>query len=162
MPQFEAISIQSPRYYFKTTMTNTIVDNHVRLVLHRSSDFYLEIPIAVVENLVLKPYKFLRYLGWSILGIPGDLQDTQGVAVDLEGTELIPNSTYRYHYQDTGHLVHYILLTLSDQSKQIIHSNMLLILKSSSSILSIAVPLLVMSLSARAWKCVICSVHLQA
>ena len=95
-------------------MTNTITDDHVRLVLHRSSDLYLEVPIAVVVDLVLKPFKFLQYLGWSILGIPGDLQDVQGVAVDLESTELIPNSTYRYCYQDTGHLVHYILLTLSD------------------------------------------------
>ena len=95
-------------------MTNTIADNHVRLVLHRNSDLYLEVPIAVVVDLVLKPFKFLRYLGWSILGISGDLQDTQGVAVDLEGTELIPKSTYLYCYQDTGHLVHYIIFTLSD------------------------------------------------
>ena len=34
-------------------------DNHVWLVLHCSSDLYLEVPIAVVENLVLKPFKFL-------------------------------------------------------------------------------------------------------
>ena len=95
-------------------MSNTIADNHVRLVLHCGSDLYLEVPIAVVENLVLKPFKFLRYLGWSILGIPGDLLDTQGVAVDLESTELIPKSTYRYRYRDTGHLVHYIIFTLSD------------------------------------------------
>ena len=89
-------------------------DNHVWLVLHRNSDLYLEAPITIVVDLVLKPFKFLRYLGWSILGIPGDLQDVQGVTVDLESTELIPKSTYHYCYHDTGHPVNYISLTLFD------------------------------------------------
>ena len=94
-------------------MSNTVPDNHVQLILH-GSDLYLEVPIAVVVDLVLKPFKFLRYLGWSILGISGDLLDAQGVAVDLESTDLIPKHTFWYHYQETGHLVHYVLLTWSD------------------------------------------------
>ena len=95
-------------------MSNTIPDNHVRLVLHRGDNIYLEVPIAIVTDLVLKPFKFLRYLGWSILGVSGDLLDAQDVAVDLESTDLIPKRTYWYHYQETGHLVYQILLTSSD------------------------------------------------
>ncbi|KAF8529772.1 hypothetical protein BU17DRAFT_60537 [Hysterangium stoloniferum] len=73
-------------------------DTHVHLVLHRGkkSDFYLEIPVSVVADIVLKPFKFLRYLGWSVLGVGGDLLDGEDMAVDLESTELIARSTYRY------------------------------------------------------------------
>ena len=95
-------------------MSNTIPDNHVWLVLHRGDNIYLEVPTAVVTDLVLKPFKFLRYLGWSVLGVSGDLRDAQDVAVDLESTELIPKHTFWYHHQETGPLVHYIILTWSD------------------------------------------------
>lgn len=48
---------------------------HVALVLlqARNSVFYLEVPLAVINNLCLKPRKYLIYLGWCILGAKGVL-----------------------------------------------------------------------------------------
>jgi hypothetical protein len=91
-------------------------DNHVQVVLHRGdvSDFYLELPVSVVVDLVLKPLKFLRYLGWSVLGVSGDLLDARGLAVDLESTDLTAKSTYWYCRQETtGHFLCYTLLMSS-------------------------------------------------
>jgi len=57
---------------------------HVRLILLNDADssFYLEIPIAVINPLCLKPRKYLVFLGWCILGIDGVL------AVDDGGDEI--------------------------------------------------------------------------
>ncbi|KAJ7645768.1 hypothetical protein B0H17DRAFT_1022794 [Mycena rosella] len=44
---------------------------HVRLVLLPSNDFSLEIPIDLVPTLCTRPVKFLRFLGWCILGAVG-------------------------------------------------------------------------------------------
>jgi hypothetical protein len=45
------------------------------LILYEPSDgpgnFYIDIPIYVIEPLCLRPRKYLRYLGWCVLGIEG-------------------------------------------------------------------------------------------
>ncbi len=57
--------------------------------------FYLEIPIQIVSSLCLKPLKYLRYVGWSVMGVMGELKDHQGNPVDLDGT-LPDQSVYEY------------------------------------------------------------------
>jgi hypothetical protein len=73
--------------------------SHVHLILHTNEDenFYLEIPISVVSSLVVKPLKYLRYLGWCVLGREGGLKYGDGGDVDLEAAELEEGGTYRYH-----------------------------------------------------------------
>ena len=57
----------------------SVHEGHVALVLlpvERSPDgkyFYLEIPIDIINSLCLRPRKYLRYLGWCILGNNGIL-----------------------------------------------------------------------------------------
>ena len=50
-------------------------DGHVRLILisNHNSSFYLEIPLHIIDSLCLKPRKYLVFLGWCILGVPGRL-----------------------------------------------------------------------------------------
>ncbi|KAF9512137.1 hypothetical protein BS47DRAFT_1345751 [Hydnum rufescens UP504] len=45
----------------------------VRLVLVLAPLFYLEISIAHIHSLCLKPRKYLLFLGWCILGLEGEL-----------------------------------------------------------------------------------------
>ena len=53
----------------------SVPEGHVALVLLQrgSSDFYLEIPIAIINSLCLRPRKYLRFLAWCILGNHGKL-----------------------------------------------------------------------------------------
>ncbi|KIJ31519.1 hypothetical protein M422DRAFT_234529 [Sphaerobolus stellatus SS14] len=67
-------------------------ERHVHLVLFtdRSStllEFYLEIPIVMITSHCLWPVKYLRYLGWSILGVEGVVRDK------ATGNEMGPNDT---------------------------------------------------------------------
>jgi hypothetical protein len=88
-----------------TMVRQTPPQTHVHLILHTNEDgkdFYLEIPISVVSSLVVKPLKYLRYLGWCVLGRGGGLKYGDGSDVDLEAAELMEGGTYRYH--DSGML----------------------------------------------------------
>src|SRR5882762_3462038 len=60
---------------------------HLKLMCQDDSWFYLQIPIAVINSLCLKPCKYLKFLGWCILGTEGvlSLQDG-GNEVDINGT----------------------------------------------------------------------------
>ena len=69
------------------------------VLLSQYDPFYLEIPTTIVAELCLKPVKYLRYLGWSILGVIGDLKDSQGNVIPLDG-ELNDRGTYRYVLSD--------------------------------------------------------------
>ncbi|KAF7321959.1 ER-Golgi vesicle protein transport Sft2 [Mycena kentingensis (nom. inval.)] len=54
----------------------TVAPGHVRLVLFRSrsdEEFYLEIPVSIIHLNCLKPIKYLRFLGWCIIGLLGDV-----------------------------------------------------------------------------------------
>ena len=70
---------------------------HVHLVLFEQvhESFYLEIPVTVIRTVCLRPCKYLRYLGWCVLGIEGSLQDEQGHQVELSGN-LVDQGVYHY------------------------------------------------------------------
>jgi hypothetical protein len=53
----------------------TVQRGHVGLVLLRNgnSSLYLEIPLDTINGLCLRPRKYLRFLGWCILGVEGVL-----------------------------------------------------------------------------------------
>lgn len=80
-----------------TTRQQTPQAGHVHLILFEQDhgSFYLEIPIAVIKILCLKPCKYLRYLGWCILGGEGALQDSKEHLVNLEGS-LVDQEVYYY------------------------------------------------------------------
>jgi hypothetical protein len=44
----------------------------VQLVLWENEDFYLEIPVEIVNNVCLRPLKYLLYIGWCVLGVIGN------------------------------------------------------------------------------------------
>ncbi|HEV7736905.1 MAG TPA: hypothetical protein VGO47_05975 [Chlamydiales bacterium] len=85
---------------------------HVHLILSQrqgGGESYLEIPIAVVMKLVVRPLKYLRFLGWCVMGNVQNLE-WQKVVNEGEGEpEWVPvedmdspdflekhNRTYRY------------------------------------------------------------------
>ena len=53
-----------------------IPPGHVNLILINveESPFFLQIPLAIINALVLQPRKYLIFLGWCILGIKGGLR----------------------------------------------------------------------------------------
>jgi hypothetical protein len=65
------------------------------ILLAQKDSFYLEIPIAIVPTLCIRPRKYLQYLGWCVLGVIGVLQDGQGNKIALNG-KLIDQGIYRY------------------------------------------------------------------
>ncbi|OJA11222.1 hypothetical protein AZE42_14194, partial [Rhizopogon vesiculosus] len=60
--------------------TSTVPEGYVWLVLlhEENSSFYLEIPLDIIASLCLKPRKYLRFLGWCILGVEGVVALTPG------------------------------------------------------------------------------------
>jgi len=68
---------------------------HVRLVLFEPQNFYLEIPVDIIGNLCKRPCKYLRYLGWCVLGAEGTLEDAHLNEVNLEGN-LVDQGVYKY------------------------------------------------------------------
>jgi hypothetical protein len=61
---------------------------HVQLILPipptSESPVYLEIPVSVINPLTLRPRKYLRYLGWTILGREGCLQTEEGSDIEMD------------------------------------------------------------------------------
>ncbi|KAI9566243.1 hypothetical protein HD554DRAFT_2118651 [Boletus coccyginus] len=68
---------------------------HLVLFDQQPKPFYLEIPLRVIRNVCCHPPKYLRYLGWCVLGAKGSLQHSQGDLVDLDG-QLVDSSVYYY------------------------------------------------------------------
>ena len=91
-------------------------EGHVHLILFEqqpasaSDPFYLEIPLRVIRDNCRHPPKYLCYLGWSILGAKGSLQDAQGHIVNLNG-ELTNRGVYHYRLPaaQQSHLLHFFL-----------------------------------------------------
>ena len=57
--------------------------------------FYLEIPTDIVITFCLYPLKYLRYIGWAVLGTMGELLGGNGNIVDLDD-ELVDQGVYQY------------------------------------------------------------------
>ncbi|KAF7371518.1 ER-Golgi vesicle protein transport Sft2 [Mycena venus] len=76
-----------------------IAAGHIHLILsHSTDDFYLEIPIAVVQSNSVRPIKYLRFLGWCIIGILGTVKsDREGVDI-VDPALLQDRGTYFYVY----------------------------------------------------------------
>jgi hypothetical protein len=83
--------------FLTSTEKPTPPTGHVHLVLFEQTQesFYLEIPVAVIGTVCLQPCKYLRYLGWCVLGVEGWLQDEQGHTVDPNGN-LVNQGIYHY------------------------------------------------------------------
>lgn len=62
--------------------------------LSNSKPFYLEIPVKTINSLCLKPRKFLRYLGWCILGVEGTVH--YGADAISDNGDLVNQGIYRY------------------------------------------------------------------
>lgn len=79
------------------TRRPTPLAGHIHLVLFQQvhESFYLEIPVAIIQTVCLRPCKYLRYLGWCVLGVEGSLQDEQRHQVELNGN-LVDQGTYHY------------------------------------------------------------------
>ncbi|KAJ7639353.1 hypothetical protein FB45DRAFT_425222 [Roridomyces roridus] len=67
--------------------TASPTSGHVWLILsHSTDDFFLEIPTRIIKSNCRRPVKYLRFLGWCILGRIGALKtDRAGVAVGDDG-----------------------------------------------------------------------------
>jgi hypothetical protein len=81
---------------------------HIHLVLLKEAkddnEFYLEVPVAVIRDLVIAPFRYLCYLGWCVLGREGVLQHEDGepvIDLDAELDTLTPGGTYRYYVAGT-------------------------------------------------------------
>ncbi|KAJ7642551.1 hypothetical protein B0H17DRAFT_1104996 [Mycena rosella] len=76
-----------------------VAAGHIHLILsHSTDDFYLEIPIAVVRSNSVRPVKYLRFLGWCIIGILGTVKSDR-TGVDMVNTALLQDrGTYFYVY----------------------------------------------------------------
>jgi len=73
-------------------------------ILYEPSDgqgsFYIDIPIHIIEPLCLHPRKYLRYLGWCVLGIEGRvLLGAQDIG---DEPELVNQGVHRYVVDATG------------------------------------------------------------
>jgi hypothetical protein len=77
---------------------------------------FLSIPYSDVQRLSIRPFKWLRYVMFSICGACGDLSATlDGPPVDYNSTELVDNGIY--YYKPLGMVCYCILCEI------IIHSS---------------------------------------
>ncbi|KAI0278646.1 hypothetical protein BGY98DRAFT_916858 [Russula aff. rugulosa BPL654] len=88
------------------------------VLLSQENLFYLEIPTAIVVTLCLKPRKYLRYLGWRVLGIIGDVSDEQGNVIALDG-DLVDQGVYHYVVPGQNVLAHAVDLEVIKQRSQV-------------------------------------------
>ncbi|GJJ07772.1 hypothetical protein Clacol_001977 [Clathrus columnatus] len=61
----------------------------------------LNISIAVIRSCCTRPLLYLQYVGWCILKAIGELQDSEGNAVDLDTEDIDEEMIYNYQ-TDTG------------------------------------------------------------
>jgi hypothetical protein len=89
----------------------------LRLIIYtlRKKSFYLDIPIAIPGLLCTRPRKYLRYLGWCILGIEGRIAMVLPSPEDDIGDEgsLEDQGVYRYRYTLSSGLSVFIVACIS-------------------------------------------------
>ena len=88
------------------------------VLLSQEIPFYLEIPTAIVATVCLSPRKYLRYIGWCVLGVLGVLNDEQGNEIVLDG-ELVDQGVYHYIVPDQNVLAHAVDLEVIKQRSQL-------------------------------------------
>ncbi|GJJ13797.1 hypothetical protein Clacol_008054 [Clathrus columnatus] len=69
--------------------------------LNLEGSLTLNISIIVIRSCCTRPFLYLRYVGWCILGAIGELQDSEGNAVDLDTEDIDEETIYNYQ-TDTG------------------------------------------------------------
>ncbi|KAF7977086.1 hypothetical protein HWV62_4663 [Athelia sp. TMB] len=77
-------------------IVDCIPPDHVNFILinREDSPFYLQIPLAIINALVLQPRKYLNFLGWCILGVKGGLRHN-GAIITASGA-LDSGETYYF------------------------------------------------------------------
>ncbi|KAJ6473663.1 hypothetical protein C8R45DRAFT_874131 [Mycena sanguinolenta] len=79
-----------------------VAAGHIHLILsHSTDDFYLEIPITVVQSNSVHPIKYLRFLGWCIMGILGTVKSDRAAA-DLADNALLQNQAVYFYVYDAS------------------------------------------------------------
>ena len=80
-----------------------VPDGYVSLILLQEEDssFYLQVPLNIIHSLCLKPRKYLRYLGWCILGVEGVLALRHGGS-GIDTTGDLENQGIYYYVVDAG------------------------------------------------------------
>jgi hypothetical protein len=77
-----------------------VAAGHIHLILsHSTDDFYLKIPISVVQSNSIRPIKYLRFLGWCIMGILGTVKSDRAGA-GLADNALLQNQAIYYYVYD--------------------------------------------------------------
>ena len=77
-------------------------EGNIQLIVFRpaeSSELYLEIPTAHLIPLCVRPRKYLKYLGWCILGVTGRVARDSPEPINDIGDEgdLEAGGVYSYH-----------------------------------------------------------------
>ncbi|KAH9174872.1 hypothetical protein EDB89DRAFT_1948327 [Lactarius sanguifluus] len=86
----------------------------IYLSVHESQLSFLSIPLADVQRLAIRPFKWLRYVMYSICGARGDLYATlDGPPVDYDSTALANDAIY--YYKPSGECVFVDYKDLHDQ-----------------------------------------------
>jgi hypothetical protein len=80
--------------------------------------FYLEIPMEIVTSVSLSPLKYLRYVGWCVLGVVGDLVDEAGDMVELN-SEAVDQGVYQYNVPGENILAHAVDVEVIKQRSQV-------------------------------------------
>ncbi|KAH8994516.1 hypothetical protein EDB92DRAFT_1943830 [Lactarius akahatsu] len=86
----------------------------IYLSVHESQFSFLSIPLADVQRLAIRPFKWLRYVMYCICGARGDLYATlDGPPVDYDSTALANDAMY--YYKPSGECVFVDYKDLHDQ-----------------------------------------------
>jgi hypothetical protein len=67
---------------------------------------------------LLTPTEILRYLGWCVIGIIGDVSDEQGNVIALDG-KLVDRGVYHYIVPDQNVLAHAVDIEVIKQRSQV-------------------------------------------
>ena len=93
----------------------------IHLILFRRENedpFCLEIPTHIIITACKSPRKYLRYLGWCVLGVEGTLVDGQGKEVPLSGAPT-DQGIYQYLVPGENPLAHAVDLEVIKEKTQV-------------------------------------------
>jgi hypothetical protein len=72
------------------------------LILNERQIPFLSIPHSDIERLAVSPFRWIRYVMFTICGAPGDLSSTpDGPPVDYDWTKF-PDAENTYYYRPSG------------------------------------------------------------